>query len=206
VILVFSSIVWIPAQLWRWSIKSTVWFFGPIFLLLNLGAEADPEKRKINLVRRADVLGWASFLYAVTVIGIAFISAIDLSDVISQKFSIGDDAPFTALGWWLVIDWGQLVEHLWQWFHLPAVVLAVICFAWLNRLQSMRDAIEKRGGSPDDDCSLDSHPGRTIYWLQRLKQYFAVIAMLVGLWYFAKWAHEKGDLPCWLNSILQTVF
>jgi len=43
-----AFVVFWTAQVWRLSVKSTCWFYVPIFLLLRFGTQPDLENKKLN--------------------------------------------------------------------------------------------------------------------------------------------------------------
>lgn len=202
----YAALIFFPAQLWRWSIKSTCWFYAPLYLLSSVGAEKDRQKRKHALAASPGFIGWVAMVYAVVVLLVAIINAVDWGAAFEQWESIGNAAPFSPLAWWFITDWSKFIERPWQWFHLPAAVLTLVCFFWLDQIGRRRKAAIQLSDSPDRYYSLSEHPGKTIYRLQRIKQWLVTAAMFTGIWYFSKWAYEFGALPSWIKPFLSTFF
>jgi len=139
-------------------------------------------------------------------VAVAVTAAIALTDAFELLEKIEGIAPITPLGWWLVMDWGYLIDRPWQWFHLSSAVLTLVIICWLSRIRQLRNYSIENDISPDKYYSLDKHPGRTIYWLQRINWICVVTAMFIGLWYFARYAHVDDKLPNYLDPFLATIF
>ena len=204
--LAFAMIVFLPAQLWRFSIKSTCWFYFPIYLLLNFGSVQDRNQRRHRLASSPTVMDILAVVYAVLVILIAVINAVNWQLASEQWLNIDGSAPFSPLGWWLVIDWSNFFDRPWQWFHLPALLITVVTFFWLDYLRKIRSSAKQLGDQPDKHYPLDNHPGSTIYLLQRVRQSLTTAAMVLGLWYFLQWAHQNDRLPTWILLFTKTIF
>ena len=104
---------------------------------------------------------------------------------------------------WYFVDLSQLSIRPWDWFRLPAALILIVCFLWLDQLYRWREAA---GDKADERYPLDLHPGRTIYYLQRFQQWLVVITCVIGLWYFGAWVHEQGSVPEWAMPVLQSIY
>lgn len=123
-------IFYLPVLLWRWSIKSTAWFYLP---LLWVG-------RGWQNIHGEELLIWAKgysrkwlnitgvLLAAVLLFGslVALIVPVDFFDL--QKTLRDAGAPLPVIGWAFVLDWQSLATQPWQWFYLPSWVLTLTLF------------------------------------------------------------------------------
>lgn len=112
-------------------------------------------------------------------------------------------APASFLLAWYAVDLSELLARPWDWFRLPAAVIAVVCFLWLDQLRRWR--IEA-GPEADKRYPLDRHPGLTIYYLQRLQQVLVTITAVIGLWYFGQWVHHHGSVPEWFQGVMVSIY
>ena len=199
-----ASITLIPMVIWRYAIKSTIWFYGPLLLLATKGAESDTAKRKDKLIANLSFLDWASLIYAVSVLLIAVVSSIDLTELSLNRDAITEaKSPLTFVAAWYAVDLSPFLERPWSWFQLPAAAIAIGCVIWLNQLKQWREAA---GVDADDRYPLNRHPGSTIYYLQRFQQVLVCATTVVGLWYFGQWVHSYGGLPIWAQAISTSIY
>ena len=199
-------ILFLPALLWRLSLKSTVWFYAPIFLMSKPGDLAEADNR-LRFFTRGPTL-WEIWKMCFAVIGltVAVISLIDIFVAFEFWRGLSNEAPLSPIGWLLVMDWERFFNQPWQWFSLPAAFLTVFLYLWVNQIRVHRDADIKLGQDPEVLNSAANHPGITIYWLDRLRNVLVVVSLVIGLWYFVKWAYladKLTPLNPWLSSIFR---
>lgn len=194
----------LPPLLWRLSLKSTFWFYAPIFLMSRLGDLAKPENRLRFLTRETPIWTTWKFYFAIISLGAALISTVDKLVAADLWLSLSNEVPFSPIGWFLVLDWQRFYSQPWQWFSLPAAFLTVFMYLWVDQIRKNRAADIELGLNPDKYASHIEHPGITLYWLDRFRNGLVIISLIVGLWYFVSWAYMENKLTPinpWLSSI-----
>lgn len=194
----------LPSLLWRLSLKSTVWFYIPIFLMSQQGALADPEARKIQLTSEPPLLTTWGFYVSVFGLMLAVVAAINLVTAYDIWQGLDGEAPFSPIAWLFVVDWGYFINQPWKWFSFPATILTVVMYLWADHIRKRRDGIKKNDLNPDELCNIDGTIGTTIYRMDRARNALVIMSFLIGLWFFAKMAYfdnQLTPLDPWLASI-----
>jgi len=123
-------VCYLPTLLWRWSIKSTAWFYLP---LLWVG-------RGWQDLHGDDLLVWAKgygskwlnitgALLAAVLLGVSGVALIVPGDFFDLQQTLREaGAPLPVIGWAFVLDWQSLAAQPWQWFYLPSWILTLLLF------------------------------------------------------------------------------
>ena len=202
--LVLLPIFFLPTLVWRLSLKSTAWFYAPIFLMSKPGNLAEADNRLRFFTRGPTLWEFWKLCFAVIGLTVAVISLIDVFAAFEFWRGFSNEAPLSPLGWLLIMDWERFFNQPWQWFSLPAAFLTVVLYLWVNQIRVHRKADIELGQDPELHNSAENHPGITIYWLDRLRNVLVVVSLVIGLWYFVKWAYLEDKLTLlnpWLSSI-----
>ena len=202
--IVTLPIFYLSPLIWRFSLKSTVWFYAPIFLMSKPSDLAKSDDRLRFFTRGPTLWEIWKMCFAVIGITVAVISLIDIFVAFEFWRGLSNEAPLSPIGWLLVMDWERFLNQPWQWFSLPATFLTVFLYLWVNQIRVHRKADIELGQDPELHNSAENHPGITIYWLDRLRNVLVVVSLVIGLWYFVKWAYLEDKLTLlnpWLSSI-----
>ncbi|WP_299864343.1 hypothetical protein [uncultured Hoeflea sp.] len=171
-------IFYLPVLLWRWSIKSTAWFYLP---LLWVG-------RGWQNIHGEELLIWAKgyarkwlnitgvLLAAVLLIGslVALIVPGELFDL--QKTLRHTGAPLPMIGWAFVLDWQSLAAQPWQWFYLPSWMLTLTLFFLID---DHGTDIEKGAKAEPRLPAL-----RRWMWVSNARTVLTNLGLLIAVWYF----------------------
>ena len=194
--------IWfIPTLLWRYSLKSTVWFYLLILLLTRPSALKDEDDRKMRIDSSTPWDERVGLLLAAATLAIAFIALVDWLKARELFQTLDGNAPFTLLGWLFVVNWSDFYDEPWKWFSLPAAGLTLFLFFWMSRLKSRREGARKNNLDPDEKCPL----GKSLYWTDRTKNALVYISFMVGLVYFTKVSYQAGKLDP-IAPVLRTIF
>ena len=191
----------LPTLLWRYSLKSTVWFYLLILLLTRPGTLKDEDDRKIRIDGPTPWDERAGLLIATATLAIAFIALVDWLKAWELLQTLDGNAPFTVLGWLFVVNWSDFYDEPWKWFSLSAAALTLFLFFWMSRLKSRREGARKNNLDPDEKCPL----GKSLYWTDRTKNALVYISLMVGLVYFTKVSYHAGKLDP-IAPVLRTIF
>lgn len=181
----------ITSLAWRYSIKSTFWFYAPVFLISRKSELANTVVRSLHFDAKPSL--WFTLRFTVALLGLFAAMFATVNWAAAWQFHV-NDAPFSPVGWLLVLDWDKFAEQPWQWFTLPAAALTVLIYFWLDSLRKLRDSAIAHGKDPEQIASIEHHPGLTIYWLDRLRNALVIISLIVGLWCFTEWAYFNGTI------------
>jgi len=194
--------IWfIPTLLWRYSLKSTIWFYLLVLLLTRPGALKDEDDRRIRIDSPTPWDERAGLLVATATLAIAFVAFVDWIKAWELFQTLDGNAPFTVLGWLFVVNWSDFYDEPWKWFSLPAATVTLFLFFWMSRLKSRREGARKNNLDPDEKCPL----GDSLYWTDRIKNALVYVSMFVGLIYFTKVSYQAGKLEP-LAPVLRTIF
>jgi len=198
--------LFLPSLLWRYSLKSTVWFYAPMIYIAQRGKFGDPEHRRLMIDRSPPLLEWLRALVAVVALTCAAIAFIDWFALLDLMRHV---AVFSPVGWLLVLDWGRIWDQPWQIPSIASAALTIVIFGWIDILRRNRKRLEETGEDPetamDRAFSTERHPGLTLYYLNRLRTVLVVVSLVIGFWYFAKGSYEAGYLTP-LDPFLGSIF
>ena len=134
-ILIAFSALYLPALLWRWSIKSTAWFYFP---LLWVG-RGWVQKQGAELVvwgqaYRKVIWNWFGLLLTVGLITISLAPIVGWGKLVQLAAQTrAEGAPFSPFLALFVLDWHSLANQPWNWFYLPAWTLTIWLFLGLDQ-------------------------------------------------------------------------
>lgn len=199
--IIFLFVWFLPTLLWRYSLKSTFWFYLPLILITRPGALKEDAARKIRVDGPSPLYDKLSALFSLSVLVFAVIALIDWGEAWKWFRSLQGDAPFGPIGWLFVTNWGRLINEPWKWFVLAAAIATLIQYVWIDWLRNQREGARKNGFDPDKCHS----PGLGLFWTDRLRNVLVILSFLVGGWYFTKVSYREGLLEP-LTPLLRTVF
>lgn len=184
-------VIWfLPAWLWRFSIKSTSWFYFPLLLMTRDGALMDDGARRIRVDRPSPLYDKLSAIYSSIVLVVAVLSLVDWGGALRWSQHLQGDAPFGPVGWLFVTDWVQLSEEPWKWFVLAASVATLAQYVWIDWIRNQRLGARENGFDPNDRHS----PGLSLFWIDRFRNLLVILSIVVGIWYFTKVSFREGLL------------
>ncbi|MEP2717040.1 hypothetical protein [Pseudophaeobacter sp.] len=181
-------VFYLPALFWRWSIKSTAWFYLPLLWVgrgwQNIHGEelliwAKGYSRKwINIT---GVL-LAAFLLSVSLV--ALIVPVDFFDL--QKTLRDSGAPLPMIGIVLVLDWQSLAAQPWHWFYLPSWAITLMLFFLID---DHGTDIEKGA-----KAELRLPVLRRWMWISNARTALTNLGLLIALLYFLKAVDATGQV------------
>lgn len=125
-----TVLFFLPALLWRWSIKSTAWFYLPLAFVTRTGmAETDADRARLAKAHSRKLINILFLLVALLHLSTAALAMLRpdwLIQMLAKASAAG--APVPVLGYLLVLDWSRLADQPWQWALLPAALLSVGLF------------------------------------------------------------------------------
>lgn len=171
-------VFYFPALLWRWSIKSTAWFYLPL-LWIGQGWQN---------IQGDDLLIWAKgysrkwinitgVLLTTILLFFSLVALIVPRDYYDLQQTLSDaGAPLPVIGWAIVLNWQSLAEQPWQWFYLPSWVLTLMLFFLID---DHGTDIEKGA-----KAELRLPALRRWMWVSNARTALTNLGLLVALYYF----------------------
>lgn len=166
------------AFLWRWSIKSTAWFYLPL-LWVGLGWQN---------IHGEDLLVWTKGYSQkwLNKVGMFFAAILLLSSIVSlivpgyyfdlQRTLEDAGAPLPVIGWAFVLDWQSFAAQPWQWFYLPSWIMTLVLFFLLdNQAADISAGAEAEQRLP----TL-----RRLMWFSNARTALTNVGLLIALFYF----------------------
>lgn len=197
---VLSLIVFTPAYVWRWAIKSTAWFYLP-YLITGRGWQRLDDK---------ELLAWAKSYcgtkWNVIGLGYAFVVLlVSLASLLSPE-RIGSlwerldaaGAPMTPLAYLFVVDWGRFLEQPWLWCYVPGWIVTVALFFSVDGIVKR---IAAAGDTPSRLPTL-----RFWMWASNVRFLLTNLGLLVTLLYVASAFDLWGQAQAMLDPLWSAVF
>lgn len=189
-------LIFFPAIVWRWAIKSTAWFYLPLLVIGRFGLGIDDDERsKLATVHSGKVLNIVSFLISLIAVGAAA-WAMFRPDFLSEMLATtqAQGAPIPPLAYILVLDWSIIRNQPWQWFYLPSAMISLVLFVAYNAIGRNIAA-----GIP----SVRFHSKlRFMRRLGNLSLMLTLTGLAIALWHFARamwsWQELRDGLLWWL--------
>ncbi|MEM8572053.1 MAG: hypothetical protein AAGG56_14280 [Pseudomonadota bacterium] len=185
-----------PAIIWRWAIKSTAWFYIPLLWSRRGWQQLEGEELQIWAKSySAKVVNWIWLLSgglsfaAVTVTLFSFEKYLDLQ----SKVSAGG-APLTLLGFFVSLNWADLLYQPWLWFYLPSYALTIAIFFALDNI-----AKEIRAGAPPASRAASM---RRWMWASNVRSALTNIGLAIALWYFLNAVDAWGQIKAFGARLL----
>lgn len=173
-----SGAYWLTAFFWRLLIKSTAWFYIP-FLWVQFGWSNAQGKDLRHWVEDYANSKWSqhNFLLSSVLLLFSIVSLIDPISYISLSVELKvAEAPMTALGWLLVLDFEDFGHQPWQWFYVPSWIITIILY---YRLDYFALALRRL----NDQGSLDSSLRRWM-WVHNLRFTLTFLGLSIALYHF----------------------
>ncbi len=196
----FLLLLYIPTIPWRWTIKSTAWFYLP---LLWVG-------RGWQNIRGRPLTEWAT-AYASTLLNRTGFAVAGLCLLVSAfanflpveylRLSVMLEtagAPMSPLGYLMVLDWGALKTQPWQWFYLPSWVLTLVLFFLLDHHAKHID----RGA----DAKALQPTFRCLMWVGNARTVLTNIGLGIALVYFMRAVGAPQQVADLWHALLAAVF
>ncbi|AZL59690.1 hypothetical protein EI545_13120 [Tabrizicola piscis] len=186
-----------PLLIWRWSIKSTAWFYFP-YLLLGWGWS---NARGYDLVVWCRAYGrtlwnWVALILAILLLASSVAPLIGWVQLESLAREIKENGgPVSPIVGLLVLDWHSLAVQPWYWFYLPSWCLTIFLFLAINKISAELAA----GG---DQHSRIVTLGRYL-WISNLRCVLTNIGLATALFYFLYAIDAWGRTMEFVQSLLQ---
>ncbi len=197
--LIALPILYLPALLYRYSLKSTVWLYLPLIYITHLPARlrnAEGRQIWVRYVGRT-LLDRVRFALALFALAVAIVAAIDWPAwAVLVRAGGAMEVPVTALSFFLVLDWGAL--RPWHWFSLPAAALTLILFFWFDDLRKRAEAGEV--------LDYASWTLRGAIFLNRLRSLLTIAWIACAFYGFIALAYSGCKLPLWAAPLLSWHF
>ena len=178
-------ILFIPALLYRYSIKSTCWLYLPLIYV----AHAVPKDR-MGWVKDSGEVLWEKLrivLAGITVVVVGY-SILDTEAAQGlMKARSAAEIPFHPLQILLVLEWSRLLP--WQWFNLSSATLTL--YLWVHN-QRLRVRHKRR---PYTDTAL---PVRVAVWLNGVRAFCVICWLAIALYCTVGLFLSTCDLPPWM--------
>jgi hypothetical protein len=192
--LTFIPILYLPTMLWRWSIKSTAWFYIPwVWTWRGWQTLNDEELIVWAQSYSTKVLNWAWLLLGWLSLAMVAVTLFSIEKWFSLQRSLeGGDAPTTFMGLLASLDWIELWHQPWLWFYIPSYLLTVAIFFSLDSIA--KDI--RHGGAP-----LESRAPKMRFWMHvsNVRAVLTNIGLAIALWYFLSavgaWEQVRSLIP-----------
>jgi hypothetical protein len=179
-----ATLLWfVPAWLYRITLKSTVWFWWPLAFFIG---DLQRSKQPLRFYRKVVGTLWAkaSIATAILAIGSFLITNLIFSGVVFQKNEL-----LTVFGFFILADWSI---KPWQILTIALSVLSVGIVFWLDDVVGDYQEAEEH-----NNVLLLKASTKKLGWIERLMRLRLVLAML---FWFTVGAHTLlyfNSLKCW---------
>ncbi|MGB0798474.1 MAG: hypothetical protein ACPGRD_04055, partial [Planktomarina sp.] len=182
--------IFLPALLYRYSIKSTCWFYLPlIYLTTKL-----PETRMIwARAYPREVMTWVSVIMAL-ITAVLFAFAAVQPEKLAELLAAAklDLLPISPFGLLFVVSIPDMQP--WQYFTLPSAAITLFLFRWLDKLTKWHD----KGAN----YTNDSWQVRLAVYANRGKTICVVCWLAIALYYTLGFFLDTCSLPAWAEWIM----
>lgn len=171
-------IFYTPALLWRWSIKSTAWFYLPLLWVGRGWQNIHGHALKVWATAYASThlnrLGVVLSAFGLAASGFALFMPLEFLKLSARLEQAG--APMSPIGYLLVLDWAELLHQPWKWFFLLGWLLTLALYFTLDHHAKH---IEK---GADADALQPTF--RRWMWLSNLRYVLTNLGLLVAMVWF----------------------
>lgn len=185
-----APILFLPPILYRWSLKSTWWFYLPLVYLLYRPVWVTIDKeRKARITARPGILyEWVFFLIAFGTVFFAILGWIDYKGL-ATSLAASRDGAFPLSPFILPFVLNLEGTEIWHWLSVTSAGLTVFIFLWAQSLI----AYEKRGSV----LGSRTWPLWAIFYLDRLRTLVVVTLLITAAFFTFQWHHKACALPTW---------
>lgn len=187
-------ILFLPAYLYRFSIKSTFWFYFPLIYLVNEKKFVKNPKVVSDLISFNRIETYRRWLLIPMVIGL----------VISSTTSIKASLPpliVSPLEYGFLIDFRAL--RIWQWLNLFSAVITICLFAY-------SDTFRIYVNHSPDDSSIATKVVRATYWIEiarRARSICTIAVLVIAFIHAVLWATPAQKyIPANVKPLLKTIY
>lgn len=167
-----------PALLWRWSIKSTAWFYLPLLWVRRGWLRHEGEELRVwaqSYSRKAINRLWLIFG------GLSFVALVvglfSLEKWLTLQKTVADaGAPMTFLGILMSLNWAEVMKQPWMWFYLASYGLTICIFFALDGI-----AAEIRDNAPLEPRMAQMARWQ---WAANARAVLTNIGLALALWFF----------------------
>lgn len=192
VLLIAFLIMFVPAYIYRITIKSTCWFYFPLIYIMR-------ERRyKSNPALLADLLWISPFEWWRRILAALVLSAFLLGRGLDKTASVPAEIV-TPLEYVFLLDFQNV--RPWHWFNISSAVLTLSIFVCVSTLRIFTKHSDK-------DTSVQSFIGWRSYFIEyamRLRNISTSIFMLLAFCHVLLW-HVPDHLPEYITTLLRRVF
>ena len=195
--LLFAFIVfpifYLPTLLWRWSIKSTAWFYLPL-LWIGKGWE-NIHGEELLIWAKGYSVKWLNLIGMLLAAILLFGTLVALfvpGDYFDLRTTLNDaGAPMPVIGLAFVLDWQSLAVQPWQWFYLPSWVLTLFLFF----------VIDSHGTDIEKGANPQKHLRQLRFWMwvNNTRAILTSLGLFTALFYFLAAVDAWGQLVALLS-------
>ena len=188
-------ILYTPALMYRYSIKSTCWLYLP---LIYVAYRVPKDRMAWVRVRNTVFIEWVRLGLALGTLIVATLAWWDAAAVQHMMKALSAaDMPFHPFQILLVLDWSQV--RLWHWFIIPNALLTVGLFFGIDTLRKYHR--DDPMTYPDTDWRI-----RLAIWLNGLRTFLVVCWLTIAFYYTVGYFLSTCGLPPWMVSLLTLHF
>lgn len=192
---VLLTVLYLPTYIWRWTIKSTAWFYIPLLWLgwgwVNHKGDELIIWGKSYTTKLLNIAGL--ILATILLIGSLVALFIPAQYLDLQQTLAKTGAPMTPLGWAFVLDWQAFKQQPWQWFYAPSWALTLVIFFMLD---SCRKEI-KEGAAPGTRAGQL----RLWMWLSNTRYVLTNFGLIVALYAFLTAMGAWKDIATFFGTL-----
>ncbi|MGD1887784.1 MAG: hypothetical protein ACFB01_11820 [Cohaesibacteraceae bacterium] len=189
-----SVIFYTPAMLWRWSIKSTAWFYLPLLWVRRGWLKLEGEELRIWAQSYSSkAWNWIWLIFGALALAALAVTLFSLEQWLDLRRSTEEaGASMTVLWLLLSLNWSEILTQPWLWFYIPSYLLTIIVFFKLDGI-----AKEIRVGG----AALESRKKQieNLKWAANLRSVLANIGLALALLFFLDavdaWQQIKDLVP-----------
>lgn len=183
--------MYLPAILYRITLKSTAWLYLPLIWMAHVPATLQEAKRQEVWVK-SSARNWIGLLTAVATLAFAGYLAFDRA-ALPTLTTTNEAQPFTPFHAVWAFDPSQWA--LWFWVTVPSAALTVGLWVWTNRISSSLDA----GGQ------LDWHSTqlRCLIGFNQIKNALVIAWIIITFLSVARLGWLLGKLPDWMGPVFE---
>ena len=176
---VMTALFFGPTILWRRAIKSTAWFYIPLLWVgrgwQNLDAEGLLIWAKSYAAKWLNRIG---IIVAATCLAGSIASIFMPLEFLKLSVTLENaNAPFSPIGYLMVLDWAALKTQPWQWFYLPSWIITITMFLMIDA-----QAKDITVGGAQETSRLTK---LTFWmWVGNARTVLTNIGLAIALWYF----------------------
>ena len=191
--------LFLPSLLYRYSLKSTCWFYAPLIYVAHLPAKLRDGDERLLWIRMqlSRPVIWLRLALAILTLTLAVFAAIDPDKLGSLLQAMGaGDLPGNPFALAFVLDWSSFQP--WHYFTLPSAILTLILFGQHSDLRARLT----HGGAVDPF----GVKVRALFAAERLRSLCVAGWLVLAFYYTAGWLYQCAGLTGWLARVFAMAY